>query len=535
MAEDLAKSINTGKQEWNAFIEGRALSTSLLIKLLRYKYRRQKSIAVNTQITIVGAGGQLKLPALLPSHSLKEYELSVILYPRANNRVIQALLVRRQVSPFTLFVTKELAQQNTTNIKYVTLLEEFPPLTDNGYFVFAFLDAYFSNRATQFSLDTKIQASLIVQDLKKPSLVRETLNRLYSDLNTLLRDAAATSDDIRRAIETKKQQFSGVVKAALDLSSSVLPPLVDATGFLELQVPSEDDDEKLGTADSLFKELQALLQFLLLVSKSGPHTNPAKIELNGVAYGPDKMSKRAYRLSNRILMHVDELNVPPIDALMQTKLGFSQRDYERLIGEEQFITFAIMSHTLDLVKSPLPPKSLLIGPRRDRNRLVLLPPPLILWVTEHETQQQIPLPYYSLAIVARHGQAEAEEEEEEESPTYQEAVYTGTDNLAEAITVRQMTRDMLLKQAGIKCSRRQVIFPNINAMSAPHFTTWYVAFLVQKLSAGIQVVKSPTEFDWVTRADTFLSETTQAKLFANTRRIIIKTQRSILALLYPKK
>lgn len=539
MAQTLAKVLKAGEQEWRAFIEGSAISTSLLIQLLSYKYRRQKAVSVRPQAIIVEEGHRLPIPEPLVTRSLIEYELSVVLF-RREERSIQALLIRRRVFPYLLFATKELAQEDTEQLEYEFLEEETvtTSLSNNGYFILAFIDVYFkAQRGTEFTMDTEEEASLIVQELEKPTLVRQTLATLYRELNTLLADrrvvAATTTNETRRRVETKKQHFFQVIKDALTLTSRAMPTLTaEATCFLQLPVLSKDDDEEEEAhSDSLFKELQQLLQFVLLVVKTAPRGKPRPIslyiEINGTEYGPTKVIRRVWRLTNRILAHVDELNVPPIDTLMQAKLGFGQHDYERLIGDEQFITFAIISNTLPTTPYP---KVMLLGPREEQQGTRVIPlksQPLILWVTEHHTSETLlPLPYYSLAIVARRGQ--------EEPAIYQEAIYAGSAKTREAVDVRRRTQNMLLNQAGIKSSRRQII-TTTTEMSAYHFSTWHIALLIKQLSEATRVVSSPTSFDWVKRADEFLKETTQAQLVANRKRIVLTAQRNILALLYECK
>jgi len=387
MARDLERSLKTGKQEWLAFIEGRAISTSLLIQLLSHKYRRQKSVTVSPQAIIVEEGKRLRLPERLTTRSLTEYELSVVLFRKGEGSPTQALLIRRRVFPFHIFVTKELRQEDTEELEYASLNEERVTtlIGNNGYFMFDFIDEYFTGQLHPvINIDTKEQAALIVQELEKPSLVRQALNTLYRELNSLLAEVAnLATNETHRRVETKKQHFFQQVEDALNLASKTIPPMTtEATSFLQLALPDEEDEvgeDEASHSDALFKELQQLLQFVLLVVKTAPQIDSLYIEVvEGVRLGPAEVTHRIRRITNRILSHVDELNVPYIDVLMEKSLGFGQRDYERLAGDEQFITYAIMSHTLS---ATLHPKIMLIGPQQGGEVTPIKSQPLILGVS----------------------------------------------------------------------------------------------------------------------------------------------------------
>ena len=526
MSKKLLGSLKgVGEQEWRAFVDGITLSTNLLIQLLTLRYKRQRSILVNPQATIVTENTQLVLPEPLQGHSLIEYELIVVLY-RKGEKFLQTLLIKTRGYPFVQFVTQELLATLRLTGK-LTYKDAGPIPMDNGYLMFAFLDYQLGDRPSVTTLGAKQSAAAMVRELEKPHRVRENLNAVYRDLNALLLDDMATSET-QKQIETKKQHFFQLVENALDLTLNEMPVLASAaTSFLRLeqQVLDHEDELTQDYSDTLFKEIQALLQFMLLVAKTSPSTVPSNIELRGAELRPDEVARYVRRTTNRILIHVDELNVRAIDTTMEKTLGFSQADYEGLISKKPFIPCAIMRHVM--MMTGISPLMQVIASDEANPQSFQRDKRLLICVTESFSHSPRPEPYYSVAIVTR-----VTETEEEAIPVYQQSIYMPSHNVEEMREARNRVQKRLLEQVGIVCFKREIITSDNESMSAYHFTTWYTGLLIRRLSDAISQCGS-CKTDWTKQADLILKSITKRQLFSHAKHIIVTVQQSILALLYP--
>ena len=523
MSKKLLGSLKgVGEQEWRAFVDGITLSTNLLIQLLTLRYKRQRSILVNPQATIVTENTQLVLPEPLQGHSLIEYELIVVLY-RKGEKFLQTLLIKTRGYPFVQFVTQELLATLRLTGK-LTYKDAGPIPMDNGYLMFAFLDYHLRDKPSALTLGPKQSATAMVRELEKPHRVREKLNAVYRDLNALLLDDTATSET-QKQIETKKQHFFQLVENALDLTINEMPVLASAaTSFLRLEQQVLNDEEE-DYSDTLFKEIQALLQFMLLVAKTSPSTVPPAIESRGVELRPDEVARYVRRATNRILIHVDELNVRAIDTMMEGTLGFSQADYEGMISKKPFIPCAIMRHVM--MMTGISPLMQVIASDETSPQSFQRNKRLLICVTELFSHSPQPEPYYSVAIVTR-----VTETEEEAIPVYQQSIYMPSHNVEEMREARNRVQKRLLEQVGIVCFKREIITSDNESMSAYHFTTWYTGLLIRRLSDAISQCGS-CKTDWTKQADLILKSITKRQLFSHAKHIIVTVQQSILALLYP--
>ena len=444
----LPRLLGIGQEEWTAFEEGRLLSPNLLLKLLIHRYRKQKQIQVNPVLRRIEVGDTVKvpLPPLLAPDSVLVYELSVIVYILKNSTSI-GLLVHGKAYPFVLYVgaaslVDELSDDN--KIEY-----RVNGVKGSEYFVFDFLSVYTGIEEKRLATsEPRELAAAMIDELGRPRHFRESLIMLYKEIDQLLTGGGG---DISRKVETKKRAFYQIVVQTVQIADA------DNTDFLIIPEPQRPDDIALDATrgDVLFKEILPLVEFLWLVVATTPSPQQATLVIRGREYTVAQVKLHLFFLAKRILSHVDRLNAKSIiiNEVMAHQLGFTQRDYERLTSQDSsFISYNVMAHFFR-------DKLLLVGGLR---RLLQLKrqEELMLWVTEDEEESNLVTLYRP-----------------EKMRPYQQSIYVHSQLLA--TTDVQKT----LQEANIRPFKQQIDMTDTENMDAPHYSTWYIALLIQRLSS----------------------------------------------------
>lgn len=463
MAEILPNLLGIGQEEWTAFKEGRLLSPNLLLKLLAYKYRKQKQIRVNSELV-----RELKVPPLLSPDSYVEYELNVIVYVVKDFTSI-GLLVRKRVYPFPLFVgAAYLVGGPVDQLVYeVNQTKESEHM--NAYFVFDFLNVYFgAQRQHLQTKETSVLATIMINELYRPRYFKESLISLYREINRLLAtDARSDNNETAGKVETKKQLFYTLVLQTLEMVgpeialTTNINKTVSPTRFLDLPPSSQSSDPIKSDAtrsDSLFKELLPLVEFVWLVVATAPSIATPTLTIRNVGYTTSQVKQHLFQLTLRILSHVDTLNAASlvITQVMAHQLGFTQRDYDRLANRDaSFITYNVMSHVFR--------ETLLVGGPRALTHL-RTQRKRMLWVIENEEEES------NLMLLYR----------PEETRPYQQSLYVHN----RLIGTKDVER--MLKEANIRPFRQQIEVADTltEQTDAGHYSTWYIALLIQRLSSN---------------------------------------------------
>ena len=452
----LPRLLDIGQEEWTAFVEGRLLSPSLLIKLLAYKYRKQKQIQVNQALRRIVVDDTVKvpLPPLLAPDSVPLYELSVIVYILKNSPSI-GLLVRGKAYPFVLFVgAPSLVDKSADDneVKYIVNEAE-----GSEYFVFDFLSVYTGTQKERLKTSNHRElATIMIDELGRPRYFRESLITLYKEIDQLLTSGGG---DISSKVETKKQAFYEIVLHTIKMVSAKIKTTVDDIAltdkFLFIPAQSQADPIPLDAthSDDLFKEMLPLIEFLWLVVATTP--GQAMLVIRGVEYNANQVKIHLFSLTERILSNVDRLNAESltIDQVMAHQLGFTQRDYERLTSQDSsFITYNVMAHFFR-------DKLLLVGGLR---RLLQLRThgQLMLWVIEEEEEER----ESNLVVLFQ----------PEKTRPYRQSIYVHN----QLLTTTDVQKT--LQEANIRSYNRQIDIADKENMDS----TWYIALLIQRLSSG---------------------------------------------------
>lgn len=443
--------LGIGKEEWTAFEEGRLLSPSLLLKLLTYRYRKQKQIQVNQVLRRIEVDDTVKvpLPPLLAPESVLVYELSVIVYTTSIG-----LLIRGKAYPFILYVgapslVDEFADDNEVEYRV--------NVKGSEYFIFDFLGVYTGIEEKRLATsEPKELAAAMIDELSRPRYFRESLITLYKEIDQLLTSGGG-GDDISRKVETKKRAFYQIVVQTIQIADA--DNTAPTNDFLIIPEPQRPDDIALDAArsDVLFKEILPLVEFMWLVVATTPSPQQATLVIRGRAYTAAQVQVHLFFLAKRILSHVDRLNAKSItiNEVMAHQLGFTQREYERLTSQDaSFISYNVMAHFFR-------DKLLLVGGLR---RLLQLKRQgeLMLWVTGDEEESNLVTLYRP-----------------EKMRPYQQSIYVHSQLLA--TTDVQKT----LQEANIRPFKQQIDMTDTENMDAPHYSTWYIALLIQRLSSEL--------------------------------------------------
>ena len=451
----LPRLLGIGQEEWTAFEEGRLLSPSLLLKLLTHRYRKQKQIQVNPVLRRIEVDDTVKvpLPPLLAPDSVLVYELSVIVYILKDSTSTSiGLLIRGKAYPFVLYVgapslVDELADDNEVEYRV-------NDAKGSEYFIFDFLSVYTGIEEKRLATsEPRELAAAMIDELGRPRHFRESLITLYKEIDQLL--TSGGDDDISRKVETKKRAFYQIVVQTVQIADA--GNIAPTNDFLIIPESQRPDPIALDAArsDVLFKEILPLVEFMWLVVTTTPSTQKATLVIRGRKYTVSQVKLHLFFLTRRILSHVDRLNAKSIiiNDVMAHQLGFTQREYERLTSQDSsFISYNVMAHFFR-------DKLLLVGGLR---RLLQLKrqEELMLWVTGDEKESNLVTLYRP-----------------EKMRPYQQSIYVHGQLLA--TTDVQKT----LQEANIRPFKQQIDMTDTENMDAPHYSTWYIALLIQRLSS----------------------------------------------------
>ena len=556
LSETLYKALpdDVGRGEWNTFVEGLALSVPLLIKLLQYKYRAQKSIRIKPLAIQVYEKTPLVMPKPLPftSSSGVTHEVTVVVHHYKTGPVTM-LLVRRRVYPFIFFTALPPVNEDEETVRYILNNRYLSPI-DNGFFVFDFMDALLRGdpmannllypgelgeptATTSFTQRAKAQAVAMIQQLVRPLRIKETLITLYRALNhdilalpRLLQEGQ--DKKARRIIERKKQRFyrwieDVFIEERKEDSSILQEEKEEASRFFAMPILLQRDDpiqaseEASKGSDALFRELLALVQFIeTVVMRSDQSVVPdLRLTVQGIAYTVHDVKLHMAHLRFRILNRVDSLNTPPIDTLEAHQLAFTQADYERLVTHH-FITYNIMSHTLTPL---LHPEAILLGPRHAETLLSqdlsVEKRRLLFWILEGVSHTQEQTPYYGLLVV----------HQPEGLLPCQRSLYIPSKSVTEMTEINEFSKK-LLERVDLRCFRSHIDSHYGIATNDYYYSTWYAALLIKVLSE--RMATEPITSDWVGQVQSILAKTTTTQLFDTIEMLMIETMRAILSLLF---
>ena len=543
---------------------------SLLLKLLQYKYQKQKSVRVNPQIIHLAKGE--KFSSLIFSSSSSEdrpipsfvaYELTLVVV-HYETSLLTTLVVRRLDDSLPLIVFTVDGNQEEEEeegfVRYV-LNNRYMPNMDNGYFVFDFLDRLFKDDLLDTNDDvtllypsnqltnTKILAQTIINDVTRYLRVKQNIVRLYKTLDRLLLeirddidDSGATRVRLRLAVEHNKQLLYKWIDCVIEdeqqcpssSSSEIVPANLVFFTIHDIVHANDDDNEWSGpattTSEDLLKELVALIQYQIRVVNTGDRAHATGVSILKGDVEEDELQqqlnvtqvkRRIERLRYLLIGRIDALNIPDdsIDLDMSDELGFTQIDYTILV-EQQFLPYAIMARYL---KGHLHPETRLMGPPEALSAQDIeglnTSARIIFWVLEQFSEGEdnkrysaLMLLHYPLAVAS-----------------WQRSLYAPSSNEADVDVILDIA-DTLLEQTGLTSYRRQFDSHYDSNTSDYLYTSWYTLLIIKAISDRLVKHHEPLEDDWIEEVDKIIKSISLDEINDTIETLLYKMRALILDL-----
>lgn len=490
--------------EKTAFLDGTTFSIRVLISLLQEKYRYQKSVTVNSKVVFIEEGTDFVLP---DSEHSGDYELFVIAYQVKSKPFLRKTLLlikpRDKEEPWVLLTIPEHKPRplnKEVRVRYITNNLFNKKLVDNAYAIFDFLNAYFGGDAmasdTLYERIDKMmtqerQARLIEYELSRPLRIRNRIIALYREINELLVSTADTAI----LIETKKQLLFQVIESATFSSEPRPKDPLNTSEMATKYIPLPYLDRKLDpipsenvTANNLLVEMLTYITFITRVVAQAPshryvreEEHSLSLQIGEKLYPVSVVRTHITHLRYRLLAHIDTLNIRSISPLREHQLRFTQKEY-RLLKDEQFISFPVMQHILNLSSPALPKDVALIGPDAvtlfmDGKDTVRLPAMIakkttLIFVIAAYTLETQDL-YYSLLVIQK--------QEPSLIVKYLPTLYIAKGEFNDLTWMQNQSARLFRKlQLPGLISELQVI-PNPGASLAPFYSSWHTLLLLKAL------------------------------------------------------
>lgn len=350
-----AQLLSTGDvspKSWHAFLTGERVAPPLLRRLLTLRYAGSRRIQISETIHELHSNeDELTLYETLRKQRSPPpltFIIHLIVHRYAPSDVTTLAIVSQKDSQITVFTCLEhhdaMLKRNElpTGVRFV-MNTSYAYYVDNGFFVFAFLDAFFHAKEAPLHLPvTNDPAHPIIKRILRADTVETHLITLYDEIT---HRAAGSASGIRQLEEAKQRLYRWALYGSHQEEEEEPDDKTLLThGFFAMESPEGDDEIATNTKmtpNDVFSEMMMCIRFIQRVILPEHGARYYRLRVHGTPRPVDSVVRHIHHLLYRLVVYIDALNTPVLTPILEAQVGFTTLDYTRL-REEHRLSYRLM-------------------------------------------------------------------------------------------------------------------------------------------------------------------------------------------------